>query len=317
MTRELNVLQSGGATWTYTADREDAPETLNSFAGDRDTTFTNIASTVSLEARLSYEEIPWWFSLALNGAAGSLTGTTTGSTPPGYTYSIDPIDTSDNLDTATIKIGDGAVCYVFRRFAVNSMTLRFNPNSGGEASWRINVEGPAIFVGTDTFDSPAATSRTIVESNGTKLYLDTSSGIGTSQLTGLVRNGSITVTNNIEEKRFAEGSVSAGAEADFGRGAQRVTGDFTVEHLTDTQFALMRANTTVKLRFKKEGAQIGTTPTTPYSFQVDIPQAKLNAPSRSYMGNNAVLTFPFIGEKPSAAAAIQTDTVNAIATVTA
>jgi hypothetical protein len=315
MTRELNVLQQGGASWTYTADREDAPETLNSFAGDRDTTFTNIASTLSLEARLSYEEVPWWFSLALNGAAGSLTGTTTGSTPPGYTYSIDPVDTSDNLDTATIKIGDGAVCYAFRRFAINTMTLRFNPNSGGEASWRISVGGPAIFIGPDTFDSPAATSRTIVESNGTKLYLDTASAIGTTQLTGMVRNGSITVMNNIEEKRFAEGT--AVAEADFGRGNWRVTGDFTVEHLSDTQFALMRANTDVKLRFLKEGAQIGTTPTTLYKFQLDIPEAKLDAPSRSYMGNNAVLTFPFLGEKPSAAAALQTDTVNALATVTA
>jgi hypothetical protein len=314
MTRWLTVLQNGGVAVTYSRDREDAPETLRSFAGDRDTALTNESVTISIEARLSYEEIPWWFSLALNGAAATLTGTTTGSTPPGYTYTIAPDDTTDNLDTATLKIGDGSTCYIYKRFAVNTMTIRCNPNAGGEATWRINLEGPAVFVGTGTFDSPVDISRTMVLSNGSKMYLDTTT-IGTTQLTGLVRNFSVTVANNIEEKRFIETGVAAAS--DFGRGLQRVTGDFTAEHLTDTQFAQMRANTALKLRFEQTGANIGSTPTTDYRVRIDIPQARLNAPSESYAGQNMVMTYPFIGEKGTATAAITTATVNAVATVTA
>lgn len=313
MTRELVVLQQGGSNMTYSADREDAPETLRSFAGDRDTALTNESVQIAIEARLSFEELPWWLSLALNGASASLVGTTDGLTPPAYTYPIDPVDTADNLGSATLKIGDGATCYVVRRFMCNEATFRCNPNAGGEASWRMAMNGPAIFVGPDTFDTPTETSRTIVQSNGTKMYFDTASAIGTTQLLALVRNMSFAVSNNIEEKRFVEGGAQA--SADVGRGMQRVTGDFTMEHLSDTYFALMRANTDTKIRFEQEGPAINGTANN--LWQVDFPIAKLNAPSPSYAGNNKVMTYPFLAEKPVGAAAIQTTTVNAVATITA
>ncbi len=315
MTRWLSVLQNGGIVATYSRDREDVPETLRSFQGDRDTQILAENCTIAIEARLAYEEVPWWLSCALKGGSATRTGTTTGSTPPGYTYTINPVDTADDLDTFTLKIGDPSVCYQYKRVAVNSMTLRCNPNQGGEASWRITLDCVAVFVGTSTFDSPSDITRTMVPSFGSKLYLDTASAIGTTAITNLVRNYSVTVNNNIEEKRFVEGGVAA--SNDFGRGLQRVTGDFTVEHTADTYFALHRANTNTKLRFESTGAQIGTGPTTNYLLQVDVPQAKLDSPSESFMGNNRCYTYPFLGEKPTGASSIQTKTVNAIATVVA
>lgn len=315
MTRWLNVLQNGGIVATYNREREDAPETLRSFQGDRDTMLISEACTIAIEARLSYEEVPWWLRLALKGNAGALAGVTTGSTPPGYTYTLNPVDTADDLDTATIKLGDGAVAYQYKRFAVNQMTLRCNPDQGGEATWRITLEGPAIFVGTTTFDAPSDITRTMVESYGSKMFLDTSSAIGTTEVAGLVRNYSITVNNNIDEKRFIDAGIAAAA--DFGRGLQRVTGDFTMEHTADTYFAHHRANTKLKLRFQKTGAQIGTTPTTNYLFRVDVPQAVLNSPSESWIGNNRAYTYPWLGEKPTGASSIQTQTVNALASVAA
>ncbi len=315
MSRWLYVLQQGGISWTYTRDREDAPETLRSFFGDRDTALTNESVTFSIEARLSYEELPWWFSLFIKGGSAQRTGTTTGSTPPGYTYTFTPSAATDDLDTFTMKVGDGATGYRFRRCVVNSATLRCNPNEGGEATWRIALEGVAIFDGTTTFDSPTDITRTMVYSNGSKLYLDTGSDVlGTTQLTGMVRNWSITFTLNVEEKRFVESGATAAA--DFGRGNYRVTGDFTVEALSDTQFALMRANTAVKLRFEQTGAQIGPTPPTSYLLQVDAGQAKLDAPSRSTIGQNYVWTFPFLAEAAAGGAPVTAKAVNALATVT-
>ncbi len=58
-------------------------------------------------------------------------------------------------------------------------------------------------------------------------------------------------------------------------------------------------------------------PTTTYRLRLDFPQARFNAPSASFAGNNAVLAFPFIAEKPLAAQAITVETINALATVTA
>jgi hypothetical protein len=314
MTRPITVLVQGGNSWTYSRDREDAPETLASFNVDRDTALTNEAVTIAIEARLSFEEAIWWLNLALDG--GNRTGTTTGSTPPGFTYTLTPNDTTDDLDSATLKLGDTSQAYRFRRCMVNTATFRCNPNAGGEATWRMTADLIAIYDGTTTFDSPASITRTMVLSNGSKLYLDTASAIGTTAQNLLVRNMSFTIANNLEEKRFVESGSTAAA--DVGRGFQRITGDFTVEHISDaTFFALMRANTNTKIRFEYTGAQIGTTPTTNYLWQADFAQAKLNAPSFSYAGQNRVATYPFLAEKPTGGAALTIKDVISSGTVVA
>jgi hypothetical protein len=169
---------------------------------------------------------------------------------------------------------------------------------------------------TTTFDSPAAISRNMVSAvTGNKVYLDTSSSIGTTQLTGRARSFSLNIANNIEDKYFAE--TGADPHTDFGRGDQVVTGDLALEALDDTQFALMRADTDIKLRIENTGAQIGTTPTTNYLLQLDLPQAKLDAPARAPMGQNWVYTFPILAEKPTAAQQITVKTVNALTSVAA
>lgn len=311
MTRPIIVLLDNFG-WTYNREREDAPEALNSFAADRDTALLQESVTIDVEARLSHEEAIWWLNLALDGS--NLTGTTTGSTPAGFTYTLTPQDAADDLASATIKYGDGATAYRFRRCMVNTMTFRCNPNA--ESTWRMTANLLAIFDNTTTYNSPASITRTMVNSNGSKLYFDTSSAIGTTAQNLLVRNMSFTINNNLEEKRFVESGITA--SADVGRGFQRITGDFTVEHLSDaTFFAIMRANTNTKIRFEYTGSQIGTTPTTNYLWQVDFPQAKLNAPSQSWTGVNNTYTYPFIAEKPTAAAAITIKDVIAAATVTA
>ena len=314
MTRPITVLTSGGFNWTYNREREDAPEALNSFNPDRDTALTSESVTIDVELKLSYEEAIWWLNLALDG--GNRTGTTTGSTPPGYTYTLAPNDTTDDLDSATLKYGDGAQAYRFRRCMVNTATFRCNPNDGGEATWRMAANLMAIYDGTTTFDSPASITRTMIMSNGSKLYLDTASAIGTTAQNLLLRNMSFTINNNLEEKRFVESGATPAA--DVGRGFQRITGDFTVEHLSDaTFFAIMRANTNTKIRMESTGALIGSTPTTNYLWQVDFAQAKLNAPSFAYAGHNRTATFPFLAEKPVGGSAISIKDVIASASVTA
>jgi hypothetical protein len=301
--------------WSFNQERDTTEEMLGSFSPYRDTTLTARTLTANAELRVSYERLPWWLRLALDGSSGALAGVTTGSTPVGYTYTQTPNDTADDLEVATFKVGDGAQVYTLSRMAVNTFNIRANW-AGGEADWRATAEMMGIFTGTSTFDSPSAISRNIVSGvTGNKVYIDTSSAIGTTQITGRARSFSVNIANNIEEKRFAESGLDS--HTDFGRGFQVITGEIVLEALDDAQFLLMRNDTDIKLRIEQTGANIGATPTTDYRVRIDLPQAKLGSPSRSLMGQNWVWTFPFIAEKPTASQAITVATVNAAATVPA
>ena len=289
MTRPI-VFPDGKASWTYEADEAIVPESLRSYhASDADNTTVGISrSTLNVEMLASYEELIWWLNLALKGS--SLSGSTTGSTPPGYTYAFTPTAASDDLATATFKCGDGSAAYVFDRGVVNTLTLRWNPaGTGADAYWAISATILCRFQGTTTFDAPAAVTRHKIVAKGTKVYLDATGGtIGTTQVTNQIRSGSITITNNVEEKIFSESS-SVTAD-DFARGEQVISFDLMRELTADTEFALARAGTVRKLRIEKTGDAIGTSPTTNYLLRIDLPVARYTpriAPN--WQGQNRVV----------------------------
>lgn len=317
MTRPV-VFPLGRATWTWEADEGLVPESLRSFhASDADFTSVGIAtSRINIEAILSFEEAIWWLNLAVDG--NSRTGVTTGSTPAGYTYTQTPSSAVDDLDTITLKCGDGAVAYKFDRGVVNTATLRWNPARGGDSYWMISVEIFARFLGTTTFDAPAALVRHKIAAKGTKVYLDAFGGtIGTTQATGVIRSGSITINNQIEEKQWSEDDTNVGS--DFGRGEQVITVEVVRELNADTEFALLRAGTTRKLRIEKVGDAIGTTPTTNFQWRIDMPVFRYTprmAPN--YQGQNRIVTMAGRALRNSVSAVpITFATVISAATVTA
>lgn len=290
MTRYI-TFPVGKASWTYEADEAITPETLRSYhATDADNTTVGVSiSRLNIEFIASYEEIIWWWNLALKGS--NLTGTTTGSTPAGYTHTFTPTAATDNLATATFKCGDGAVAYLFDRGAVNTMTMRWNPAAGGDAYWMCSVEIFCRFKGTTSFTGPSSLTRHKIAAKGTKVYVDATGGtIGTTQVTGAIRSGSITINNNIEEKIYSEDTDYA--SADFGRGEQIITFDIVREYLADTEIAFLRAGTVRMIRILKEGDSIGATPTTVYQLKIDLPVARYTpriAPS--WQGQNRILTM--------------------------
>lgn len=290
MTRYITFPQ-GKASWTYEADEAITPESLRSYhATASDYTTVGVSmSRLNIEFIASYEEVIWWWNLALKGS--NLTGSTTGSTPAGYTYTFTPTAATDDLATATFKCGDGAVAYLFDRGVVNTMTMRWNPARGGDAYWMISVEVFCRFKGTTTFTGPSTLTRHKIAAKGTKVYVDADGGtIGTTQVTGAIRSGSITINNNVEEKQFSEDTDYM--SADFGRGEQVITFDIVREYTADTELAFLRAGTVRMIRILKEGDSIGTSPTTVYQFKIDLPVARYTprlAPS--WQGQNRVLTM--------------------------
>jgi hypothetical protein len=253
---------------------------------------------INIELNLTYEEAIWWLNLALDG--NNRTGTTTGSTPPGFTYSLAPNSATDDLDTCTIKAGDPGNPYKFSRCAVNKMTMRWNPLQGGDTCWRMVAELWAIFVGTTTFDSPADITRNKILARGTKVYIDEPGGtIMTTQILNKIRSGNIVIDNQLEEKVWSESVTDP--MGDFARGEQLVTGEIVMEYQDDVEFGKMRAGTTRKLAIVQTGANIGATPTTDYRWQIQVPNAKYMAPTLGKAGQNKIITLPWVGQWSSAA----------------
>lgn len=303
----------GGITWTYAQDLEEIVEATRTYASAVDRQLGYRTVRINFDLILTYEEAVWWLNCALDG--GNLSGTTTGSTPPGYTYTLAQNVTTDDLSTFTLKAGDPGNPLKFSRCVVNQATFRFNPQPGGETTWRMTAEVWAIFQGPTTFDSPTDTVRNRVLARGTKVFIDPTT-LGTTQLTNAVRSGEFTINNNIEEKFFSENITDP--HTDFARGSQVVTGSLVMEYLNDTEFNNMRNGTVRKIRISKDGDQIGTTPTTAFKWQADFPNAKWLAPSFGYAGQNKIITMPFVGQWTSTATQpLIVTVVTATASVTA
>ncbi len=308
----------GKASWTYESDEAITPETLRSYhATDADNTTVGISRCrLNIEFIADYDTLPWWLDLALKGA--NLTGVTTGSSPAGYTYTSTPTAATDDLATATFKVGDGAVAYKLDRGVVNTMTIRWNPAQGGDAYFMVAVEIFCRFQGTTTFDAPAALTRHKIPAKGTKVYIDATGGtIGTTQATGLVRSGSVTINNQIEEKQFTEDASLM--SADFARGEQMISFDIAEEMAADTELAFLRAGTVRMIEVRNTGSQIGVTPTTNYLLKIQMPVARYTprmAPN--WQGQNRVITTSGRALRNAAnTVPITVIVVNALSTVTA
>jgi hypothetical protein len=312
MTRWL-YFAPGALTWQYNQDLEEINEVTRTYATAVDRQLGIRTVRINLEINLTFEEGIWWLNCALDGS--NLSGTTTGSTPAGYTYSLAQNVSADDLATFTMKAGDPGNPYLFKRCAVNQATFRWNPQVGGDTCWKASFEIWAIFVGTTTFDAPSDITRNRVLARGTKFYSDDST-LGSGQVTGAIRSGEFTINNNLEEKVFSESTVDT--HTDFARGPQIVTGSAVWEFLNDTEFAKMRAGTIRKVRIEQTGPQIGVTPTTNYLWRVDFPNAKWLAPTFGYAGQNKIITIPWVGQWASSATQpIQITDVIAASTVAA
>lgn len=317
MTRWLYPIQ-GGLTWTYEREQDNTKEQTRGFHQTESLELGISRSRINFEGIVSYEDVVWWLRMILKGASGALAGVSTGSTPAGYTYTFTPTSTADDLDTFTLKAGDGVNNYSFNRCAVNRATFRWNPSGGGEATWRMALEIFARFESASvSFDSVNDHARTKVLAAGTKVYSDAIGGtIGTTQVVGKVRSGSITIDNQIEEKIFSENTTTVAA--DFARGEQIVTAELLLEFKDDTEFGYFRASTDRQIRIEQTGPNIGATPTTDYLWQVDLPVARIVSFVPGYTGMNKTATVGLVGQRSATAPQPITITVvNALASVAA
>jgi hypothetical protein len=315
MTRWLYATM-GNFRWTYAQEALDIPIQTRSFHAHKDFALGRYHNTFSYEEIMSFEDMPWWLCMILKGGPGQRTGVTTGSTPPGFAYVSVPSSSVDDLDSFTMKFWEPSNIYTIDRVMCNSATFAFDAVNNPAWVMTLDLMGRLLTSGS-SYDAVADRTRHIIRAAGTKVYIDEPGGvIGTTQVLGKLRSGSITIDNQIETKQFSEDALTDAC--DVGRGEQLVTGELVIEFKDDSEFAKMRSGTARKLRFEAPGEVIGTTPDTTYLWQVDIPVAHWMAPTMDYAGQNKIQTFGFMGYTDATSPQpISIKTVNALATIAA
>lgn len=286
-TRWLYPLQ-GGISWTHEIPTDDSKEALRTYYATDNQTMGIPITRINIETIVTYQEFPWWMTFILEGA--TLTGTLL---TDGYFYEFDPLGAADDLKSFSLVAGDGTLNYEFNRCMVNRATIRFNPQSGGDAHWVLTMEIWARFESAaGTFDTIADTAREKVLSKGTLIYSDAAGGtIGSTQATGLLRSGSITIDNQLEEKIYAENITNP--HSDVARGEQIITGELLVEFANDTYFGYFRAGTRRMLRVAQTGTDYGTDIAT---VRFDVPYAHIVSFSPGHTGQNHTATIGFVAE---------------------
>ena len=179
--------------------------------------------------------------LAIRLSAGVMGGITpTGSAAAGYTWTFQPASlTADTFDYYTIESGDDTAASLGAGIngfggVINTFGMEMPEDLG---PWTVSDDW--IFAGAVFGNKTGAIS---VDANpkfmfwaDTSFYLNSvPAAIGATQLVDAVRGASLTINNNLDQKRFANGSNTRFQLGAFGRGAREIELTLTVEKTTAT-----------------------------------------------------------------------------------
>ena len=132
----------------------------------------------------------------------------------------------------------------------------------------------------------------------TSFYLNSNAGaIGATQLVDAVRGATLTVANNLDQKRFANGSNTRFQLGAYGRGEREITLELVVEKTTQTiaEFITLdddpQPNRYIKIACNSTVVIGGTTT---YKWEAFLPM-RLMEVSDGEIGGNANWTFTYKG----------------------
>lgn len=261
-----------------------ALESTRGTAVDPPTHYLNMAGTVtprqaryrpdesrgSLVANYRSKTVRRWSELSAEGpldnavlpllACMALDGSVTPTTPGGGTNSRDwafvPTITADDIDAATLYWGDPNV-QAFKAAYMMLDELRIRSSTDGTDGVTMAIAGQGQFPSKDAPDSlPSQITGPLFVPGEMQLWIDTSSGIGTTPVTERFVSTDITIPTGVTRKWLASG---AGASLNFtstGRTKRAATLRLVLE-LPDTTeydiFAGSSGDTTAKVRVRFNG----------------------------------------------------------------
>lgn len=187
-------------------------------------------ATASMAGSLAYNDLPYLYSALFKGG---VTPTTSGSAKI-WTYQPASL-TADTFDYFTGQFGDDVTSptndWVQGMDGVmESLTLTGPDNMGPfgvTANWRFSdVNGWGNHALSGTVPTPGlsvdnAPERVMLAD--TELYIDaTAGGIGTTKITNALHSATLTITQTLDLKRFANGSNTRFAIANYARGPRTI-----------------------------------------------------------------------------------------------
>lgn len=182
--------------------------------------------------------------------AGVITTPTSGVLTRLHTHK--PGITSDAVKTASMWYGDPNVQLWSAPFGfINDWSI--TADASGTDGATMSVGGMSQFWTEDTATLPAQTIGSLLMPGAMQLWMDTSSAIGTTAITGRVVSADITGSNNITTKFLATGPTGSLTYTRLGRGRPEVSSTVTMEVPDTTQLDLFNADTTVKMRVRVNG----------------------------------------------------------------
>lgn len=189
---------------------------------------TYLDVTSSLSGPLTYDDIPLIMAAGVRGGVAAVTSSST------YQWTHTALTTTaTTLDEFTTEWADDVIGATADGFKakdgiLESIELGFDESLGPwtfTGGWRWGSVDGGI---TPTAGLMVGSNLPLVFGADTKLYIDsTSGGIGGTQISDALHRASITITNSIDVKRFANGSNTRFAVAGYGLTGREITASFT------------------------------------------------------------------------------------------
>lgn len=187
-------------------------------------TQTDITASLS-HPQLTYDDVPLLMSAALRGGQSAVTASST------YQWTHQSLSTTaTSLDEYTVQWSDDYTADGFqaRDGIVESLEMGFDEQLGpwnATANWRFGYADIGV---TPTTGLAAGSNLPLIMGADTALYIDsTSGGIGGTLIADALHRATISITNEIDVKRFAQGSNSRFAVAGYGLTGRTITASFT------------------------------------------------------------------------------------------
>ena len=188
--------------------------------------------TASLSGPLTYDDIPLIMAAGVRGGQTAVTSSST------YQWTHQALSlTATTLDEFTTEWCDDVTTDGFKAKdgILETIELGFDESLGPwtfTGGWRYGAVDGGV---TPTAGLTVGSNLPLVFGADTKLYIDdTSGGIGNTLISDALHRASISITNSIDQKRFAQGSNSRFAIAGYGLTSREITASFTFAKTAQT-----------------------------------------------------------------------------------
>lgn len=248
----------------------------------------------SWEGKLAYNDAPYlWAGTIKSGV------TPTGATAKLWTFTAasltaDPVQLytdqwGDDVTNDWINAGGGTI---------DSLELGFDEDLG---AWDVNAD--LVYANGDMGGAPTGNlttdaSPTWVYGADSEVFVDSvAASIGTTKWTDAIHSASISINNNLDKKRFANGSNTRFNLAGYGRGAREIEVTLTVAKTAAT--IAERAtldddpvpNRYIEIKTTSPAIITGSTP---YSQSIRVP-VRLMTAEDDEIGGNSTIVFTYSG----------------------